>query len=208
MSGVNDIELLRRYREEGCEQSLSAVVERHRSMIYRTCLRVLGEHTEALDAVQDVMLLLLRKVDELLGRESLEAWFYWVALNVSRVQRRAAMRRDRAEKQAQLLRRASGSAPRAPGDEFGADLEAALASLPERNRAALIMAYGQGMPRKEVAFRLGIAPGTVRNRLAIDLRRLRERLAGGGPISKAQFRVKGGRAGSAGQGSPGSDAAG
>ena len=49
-----------------------------------------------------------------------------------------------------------------------------LADLPTKQRAALILRYGQGLPVTEVAALLGVEPATAKTHLVRGLARLRE----------------------------------
>jgi RNA polymerase sigma factor (sigma-70 family) len=66
----------------------------------------------------------------------------------------------------------------APDSEYAFEpgLPAALASLPERQRLAVVLVYGFGYTLREVADLTGIKTTTVQNHLERGLRRLRARL--------------------------------
>lgn len=59
---------------------------------------------------------------------------------------------------------------------FEPGLPAALASLPERQRVAVVLVHGFGYTLREVADLTGVKITTVQNHLERGLRRLRERL--------------------------------
>jgi DNA-directed RNA polymerase specialized sigma24 family protein len=65
-----------------------------------------------------------------------------------------------------------------PGSEhsFEPGLPAALASLPERQRVAVVLVHGFGYTLREVAGLTGVKITTVQNHLERGLRRLRDRL--------------------------------
>jgi RNA polymerase sigma-70 factor (ECF subfamily) len=52
-------------------------------------------------------------------------------------------------------------------------LERALATLPERQRVAVVLAHGYGWPHAEVAALLGVSTSTVATHVARGLERLR-----------------------------------
>jgi RNA polymerase sigma-70 factor (ECF subfamily) len=62
--------------------------------------------------------------------------------------------------------------------ERDADLMAALARLPQRQRAALVLYYLVDLPTREVATTLGVTPTTVRVLLLQGRRHLRDLLGG------------------------------
>jgi len=67
--------------------------------------------------------------------------------------------------------------PEAPHSELGADeLEDALARLPDRQRAAIVLRYYSDLPDAEIARALRCRPGTVRSLIHRALADLRGRL--------------------------------
>lgn len=64
-------------------------------------------------------------------------------------------------------------------------VEDAVASLPERERAALVLREVEGLSTAETAEALGSSQATVRSQVASGFRRLRQLLGGGPGISGA-----------------------
>jgi len=62
-------------------------------------------------------------------------------------------------------------------DETGTELAAAIGTLPPDERAAILLAYRDGLSQSEIAARLGWPLGTVKTRSRRALRRLRIVLA-------------------------------
>ena len=80
-------------------------------------------------------------------------------------------------------RRDSGERGAAPADEAWARLErerleAALATIPDRERELIELAYFEGYTQSELATRLGLPLGTVKRRTFDALARLRTQLEG------------------------------
>lgn len=65
-----------------------------------------------------------------------------------------------------------------PGWQVHAQVHAALEALPAEQRAAVQLAYFEGLTQSEVAVRLGIPLGTVKTRLRLAFDRLRIGLSG------------------------------
>ncbi len=65
-----------------------------------------------------------------------------------------------------------------PGWQVHAQVHAALEALPAEQRAAVQLAYFEGLTQSEIAVQLGIPLGTVKTRLRLALNRLRTALSG------------------------------
>ena len=156
------------------ERSAAGVAfERYGRLVYNVCLRVLENPESAQDAAQAVFLLLLRKGPHLGKGTILSNWLYrsaeWVAREALRTERRRCRREKKAYEMAQLEDRETWKTIRP-------DVDRALAGLPERWRAPVVLTYLEGRSRVEVARILGIPEGTVAGRLARALNALRRRL--------------------------------
>lgn len=130
--------------------------------------RVLGEHGEAEDVVQEAFLRLTR--DPVLERPDDEviAWLRRVCLRLSFNRLRDTRRwRDRAAHGGRLLIDVQPDDPE--GEALRADerarVRAVLAELPERQRNCLLLRHS-GYRYAEIAVTLGIAPGSVGTTLA------------------------------------------
>jgi RNA polymerase sigma-70 factor (ECF subfamily) len=100
--------------------------------------------------------------------ESPEAWVYRVALNLAR----SRFRRSRAERRA-LSRLSAPEMVTTEGIAGAVAVRAAVAALPERQRAALVLRYFADLPATAVAETLDCAPGTVRSLTSQAIDRLR-----------------------------------
>ncbi|HEY7196844.1 MAG TPA: sigma-70 family RNA polymerase sigma factor, partial [Gaiellaceae bacterium] len=69
----------------------------------------------------------------------------------------------------------------------GERVRAALKKLPDRQREALELAYYQGFTQAELAERLGEPLGTIKSRMFIGLRNLRDALGEPGPDKEEEW---------------------
>jgi RNA polymerase sigma-70 factor (ECF subfamily) len=148
--------------------------------LHALCYRLLGDHGEAEDAVQETFL----KLDghPVLDRpdEEVAAWLRRVCLNASynrlRGQRRATARLDRAgrlERVDDELDEGGGPLLDVLRAEEQRAVRRALAALPERQRACLLLRHA-GFSYAEVAATLDLAVGSVGVLLARGERAFRD----------------------------------
>ncbi|MBX6332405.1 MAG: sigma-70 family RNA polymerase sigma factor [Gemmatimonadaceae bacterium] len=142
--------------------------ERHYPGLVRFLYERLGDRDQAEDLAQETFVRLLRRPPR-----DPHGWLYVVASNLARDAARGELRRSR---HLQLLTgdRATASAPGPDGallrDEDAARVHAALAALSERDRTLLLL-RADGVPYREVARVLHVAPTSVAPLLARAQRR-------------------------------------
>ncbi|WP_206108048.1 RNA polymerase sigma factor [Paludisphaera soli] len=175
--GLTDGELLARFVAgggESAEAAFEALVERHGPMVLRVGRGVLRDRHAADDAFQATFLVLARRAPGLRVRGSLGPWLFGVARRVAAHARADAARRLRHERAAGEASARSGDGPEAV--DLAPALHEAVAALPDRYRAAVVLCDLQGMTHDQAALALHCPPGTVKSRLARGRERLRERL--------------------------------
>ena len=166
------VELLRLARG-GDQDAFATLVERHERMVLRTALRLLGRLDAAQDAAQETFLRLFKHLGRFDESRELGPWLYRVVVNVCRDAARSTGSRrwlglDAAEERtATVGRPASNSIEETlfRNERFRL-LQAALSTLPERERAALVLRDLEGLASPMVARILGSSEGTVRSQVA------------------------------------------
>ena len=161
---VGDDELARA-AASGDASALDELLRRHTSLVHAVCRRVLSHPDDALDATQEALIAIARKVHQFDGRARFSTWAYRVATNAALDE---ARRRNRRPVPAETLpERAGAGAERV--DESVADrldIDAALSTLSLEYRAAVALRDLVGMDYAEIAEVLELAPGTVRSRIS------------------------------------------
>lgn len=161
------------------EATVEAVVAAHGNRIYRLAFQLTGSAPDAEDVVQEVLIKLLRGWMHLQSRASLAAWITRVVTNASIDHLRARKRRGSPVDASLLASMADrGPAPsRAIEDaEARLKLEEALAALPPRQKAALVLFDHERLSGREAAKALGVSEAAVRRYVFDARRRLRETL--------------------------------
>ena len=177
----SDSELLARH-VAGDHDAFGVLVHRHRDRLWAVALRTLGDREEAADALQDALVSAFRGAHTFQGRSAVTTWLHRIVVNACLDRaRRAASRRTRPLDEQSSLDAALGhsEAADAPVErgELRRELATALASLPEEQRAALVLVDMHGYPVAEAAEMLGVPTGTVKSRCARGRARLLPQIA-------------------------------
>ena len=123
--------------------------------IYGYCLRQLGSRSEAEDAVQTTFLHAFRALGRGVVPECESAWLTTIAKNVCHSQRRTVERRGPVTSDVDL--NTIALAQKSDDEEdLLIGLSHALASMPDKQRRALVRREWQGIPAREIASELGI----------------------------------------------------
>jgi RNA polymerase sigma-70 factor (ECF subfamily) len=164
----------------GDTDAFTTLVRRHQDRLWAVALRTLGDRDEAADALQDALLSAYRSAGTYRGDARVTTWLHRVVVN-------ACLDRVRRNKARPTVPMPDDGGPADPRDVLGdretaLEIEAALAMLPEEQRAALVLVDVHGMPVDDVAAVLGVPAGTVKSRcsrgrarLAVQLGHLRNR---------------------------------
>lgn len=139
------------------ELELTRLYEAHSSEILAFCRRQLSSQTDAEDATQTTFLYALRALRRGVVPDNEPAWLTAIAKNVCHTQRRTLDRRGPLAGGAGLDRIALAE-PEEGDLELVAGLTAALRTLPENQRAALVLREWLGLTPSEIAPRLGLTP--------------------------------------------------
>jgi len=159
-----DVALLERYLA-GDIAAFDELMRAHQDRVFGVCLRMLRDREAALDATQETFITVFRKADRFAGRSAFSTWLYRVAVNTCYDAARKAQRR-----RIDPLPEGSDPADHHARDDLAAvelrpDLEAALTSLPEEFRAAVVLSDLEGLALQTVADILEVPVGTVKSRV-------------------------------------------
>ena len=155
--------------------SFESVYEAHFDFVWRS-LRRLGVPAPSLeDAVQDLFIVVCRRLGEFQGRASVKTWLFSIAIRVAKehTRRQARQRLDALSQAPQGPRLPSEHAAEA---EAVALLDQLLAEMDEDKRAVFVMAELEEMSAPEIAEALRMNPNTVYTRLRAARRCLNEAL--------------------------------
>jgi RNA polymerase sigma-70 factor (ECF subfamily) len=169
---------------KGDQQAFSQLYDHSSTLLYTLAFRMLGNHEEAADLLQDVYLEVWRKVVRYdVGRGTPIAWL--ITLTRSRAIDRLRSRNTRGHNATVGLDNPVSSrvADLGPSPfETQADQElrmavgSAMTILPPAQQQALELAYYEGLSHSEIAARLNQPIGTVKTRIKLGMSKLRDSL--------------------------------
>jgi RNA polymerase sigma-70 factor (ECF subfamily) len=158
------------------------VVERHRRAVYQLCYRFVGNHEDASDLSQDVFLRAYRGMRRFRGQSTLATWLYRIGVNVclNRVSAKTTLGTltEPIEERQFIDVRAESPSQLMLKDERAARVRAAIAQLPRKQRATLILRTYHDMSHQEIADALGSTVGAVKANFFHALRNLKQLLGG------------------------------
>lgn len=150
---------------------LASVHRAHADFVWRTLQRFGVRDADLDDALQDVFIVVHRRLHEFEGRSRLTTWLYAICQRVALERRRQAQAR-REEVHAEVPEAHDPAAEGAPDPERAAlrrearaRLDAILDELEPERRAAFVMFELEGMSCEEIAELSGVPLGTVYSRL-------------------------------------------
>ena len=164
----------------GRSGAFDLVVERHRRAVYQLCWRFVGNHEDASDLSQDIFLRAYRGLRSFRGQSSLATWLYRIGVNVclNRVSAKAPLEKmtEAIDDRQYIDTRSESPTDRLLKEERGARVRAAIAELPRRQRATLILRMYHEMSHQEIADVLGSSVGTVKANFFHALGNLKKQL--------------------------------
>lgn len=167
--------------------ALERLYDLHAPVAYALLLRLLGNPEDAQEVLQEVFIQAWQRAESYDARRGNEiAWLISIAR--SRGIDRLRSRRTRATRESEASREISirtGDVVRAQGledaivSEQQREMREALDGIPDTQRIPLELAYFNGMSQSEIAKHLGEPLGTIKTRMQLGMKKLRDRLSGG-----------------------------
>ena len=147
----------------GREGAFDLVVERHRRSVYQLCYRFVGNHEDASDLSQEVFLRAYRGLKNFRGGSSLATWLYRIGVNVclNKVTVKKPITEDiDARQHVDMLH--ESQVDRVLREERAVKVRAAIAQLPPKQRATLVLRMYQELSHEEIAGVLDSSVGAVK----------------------------------------------
>ena len=160
---ASDAELLRQHTA-GDTEAFGELVARHQDRLWAVAMRTTGDREVAADCVQEAFIAAFRGAAGYRGEAAVTTWLHRITVN-------ACLDRLRRDQRLRVVGDGFAGADevtdpldRHARSETALDVHAALAALPDPQRAALVLVDLHGMSVAEAASILDIPEGTVKSR--------------------------------------------
>jgi RNA polymerase sigma-70 factor, ECF subfamily len=163
--------------------SIREIHEKYADFVWRSLQRLGVRERDLEDQLQEVFIVVHRKLGSFDGSSELKTWLFGICLRIAVAHRRRAhVRRETATFDGELPERRDSETPEQNALEREArdELEALLARLDPEKRAVFVMFEIEGLTAPEIASVMGTPLGTVYSRLA----------AARGELEKAAARIR------------------
>jgi RNA polymerase sigma-70 factor (ECF subfamily) len=157
--------------QPGNEADFERLYQTSYGKILGTLTAMLGDRSAAEDSAQDAFERAYKKWDTWQPIAPAEAWVHRIAINAAVSYQRKMRLREVGEVIRRIGRPGLGPDPQASVEHR--DLSDALAQLPPKQAAAIVLRHYHGYTNRAIAQALGIPERTVASRLAVAKSRLR-----------------------------------
>ncbi|OJT16968.1 RNA polymerase subunit sigma-24 [Archangium sp. Cb G35] len=176
---TDDLTLVKRVRD-GDQRAFKLLVERYQRKVYAVALGMLKDKEEAMDVSQEAFVKVYKYLDHFKGDSSFYTWLYRITVNIciDVMRRKGASGGETEEFDESVVNDLSEARIGALGSRLGTNpqksalrrelaekIQEALAAVPEKHRAILLLREIEGMSYEDLSRTLDIPKGTVMSRL-------------------------------------------
>jgi RNA polymerase sigma-70 factor (ECF subfamily) len=179
-SPTQEIQLIQRMAA-GDENALGELYDRWRNIVFALAARIVGDARDAEEVLEDAFWQAWRQAPRYdASRGTVGTWLLTIARSRALDRVRAQSRRlpvdERLDAESELEPERDSGEPLERADERRI-VRVALDELPKEQRQTLELAYFEGLSQSEIAKRTGEPLGTIKTRMRLALRKMRERLS-------------------------------
>ena len=162
--------------QNGDREAFAILFEQYKNLVYKTAYLMLGESTEAEDALQEIFVQVYKSLSGFdPSKAAFTTWLYRVTFNY-------CLNHRRKKRPITLPLEDISPALRSqfPGAQLAEEeiLQQAIGKLTDKQRAVVILRYFWDLPYVEIAQVLDVPLGTVKSRIDLALKTLRKGIEG------------------------------
>lgn len=164
--------------QQGDREAFGELAARYERAVYATALRRLGNHAEAQEVCQEVLVRAMQKISQLREPEAFGAWLQAVTnrMAINRAVRKRSALATEPETMAATCVEAETPLSRALARERQSQVRAGLGRLGRLDRETLVAFYVQGQSLSEMSEEFRSPVGTIKRRLHVARKRLAKEL--------------------------------
>jgi RNA polymerase sigma-70 factor (ECF subfamily) len=168
----------------GDAEALGLLYDRYRRLAMAVAYRILDDATAAEDCLQDAFVQVWRNHTSFHPeRGSVKSWLLTIVRNAAIDRHRGRegrARQDRPIDEVEYLLGENDDPHQQAVESLQAEqIQTAIRSLPDEQREAITLAFFNGLTHQEIAERMGVPLGTVKGRMRLGLKKMRQQLIEG-----------------------------
>ncbi len=156
MNAQSDAQLIEQ-ATRGDARAFEALVNRHYDTMFRMAFKWCGNRNDAEDVTQNACIKLARSLKTYERKAAFTTWLYRLVINTAIDMQRAEKRHDHAQSEADEM--AGGDNPESA--YYAQEMMRQIGKLPEKEKTALLLVFGEGMNHAEAAFVMAVKESTV-----------------------------------------------
>lgn len=152
------------HHQDTCRQAFTRVIEHYSSQLYWQIRRMVIDHDDASDVLQNTFIRAWTSIDNFRGDAKLSTWLYKIAINesITFINKKKAQNNISIDDDDSFLVNSLESDPYFDGDEAQRKLQRAIALLPEKQRLVFNMRYYDEMKYEDMSEILGTTEGALK----------------------------------------------
>ena len=179
MMGIADSEILEKFsRESTKNEAFGLLIQKYQEKIYWLCRRMVINHDDADDLVQEVFIKVWKNLDGFRADAQLYSWMYRIASNecLQFIKKQKQRNQTSLDAESNHLADQYGSLDGLNGDQIQAKLYSAIATLPEKQKLIFQLKYFDEMKYEEISTILGTSVGGLKASFHLAVKKIEEHL--------------------------------
>ncbi len=157
MTGPSDESALIKQAQSGDRQAFEALVRRHYDAMYRMAFKWCGDKADAEDITQNACIKLARSIGTFRFQSEFRTWLYRLVINAAKDWAKARPRWT----PDQTFESGRAEAPAGEDRVYATQVMAYVQTMPEREKSALVLVFGEGLSHREAATVMDCGESTV-----------------------------------------------
>lgn len=176
---IDDSEILEKFsRESGRNEAFALLIKKYQEKIYWHCRRMVIDHDDADDLVQEVFIKVWKNLDGFRQDSQLYSWIYRIASNecLQFLQKKKKRNHSSIDELSDQVSNNLAAADELNGEQIQLKLHRAIASLPEKQKLVFHMKYFDEMKYEEISAVLGTSVGALKASFHLAVKKIEDYL--------------------------------